>query len=183
MYCPGLLQAAEPRKPVVHVRTTGTHRDARTRRKQRHVVVTKATLIYERCSVSRAGRRASDNVEPGTIFVSPMAKLSSSFHVSFFRRDASFQIHPRSSETGNSWNSGSWSPSDDERTSWWLKRVILFHRVLHFFPLNWNFFYRGEGCWGISSFLWNFFSFFFFTEEMVGILQVILTVNFDFLWK
>lgn len=37
---------------VHHVRTT-VERDARTRRKQRHVVVTKATLIYERCSVSR----------------------------------------------------------------------------------------------------------------------------------
>lgn len=37
---------------IHHVRTT-VERDARTRRKQRHVVVTKATLIYERCSVSR----------------------------------------------------------------------------------------------------------------------------------
>ena len=140
----------------------------RTRRKQRHVVVTKATLIYERCSVSREGRRASDNVEPGTIFVPPMVKLSSSFHVSF-------QIHPRSSETGNSWNSGSCSGGGDEyKTSRRLEQVILFLEFWPFFlesciSFLWNWTFTGEkavGAFELFKFPLEFAS---FPKEVTGI--------------
>ena len=72
---------AEPRTHVVHHVRTTVERDARTRRKQRHVVVTKATLIYERCSVSRVDGLAITRNEGQ--FVSRLARTSS-FRSLFF---------------------------------------------------------------------------------------------------